>query len=241
MKKLLALSLRDTRNIGRDPILMIAVFTPLLLALCLRFGVPILSTMLKSQFGFVLTDHLTFFACMLLTIVPAMLGMLIGLLLLDERDEGLLSYYAVTPLMKKGYLFYRLGNPVAISFTFSIVLLFVAGLTQISVLKTVPAVLMLSLETPVIALFIAVAADNKVEGLAVAKASSILLLAPIINYFLQEQWQWVAMWLPTYWPSEALLAAEVDTGSYVLALLIGFALHVLLLWLFLRKFVNQQN
>lgn len=235
MNRVLALSLRDLRDIGRDPMLLVAMVGPLMLAVVIRFGLPFLSELLEVRFGWGLMEHEGFFACMLLSVVPLMLGMLIGLVLLDERDEDLLSYFAVTPLMKKGYLIYRLGSPVVLSFVLSLVALGAAGLTGYSAMQTLPAVVMLALEAPMVALLMAVVAGNKVEGLAVAKACGVLLLAPIANYFLQDQWQWVGMLLPTYWAAEAFL--EISGGVVV----IGFVYHGVALWWLMKRFMGQRN
>lgn len=48
-----------------------------------------------------------------------LLGILAEFIILDERDDHLLEYYAITPLQKSGYLGYRLLMPVIISFIFS--------------------------------------------------------------------------------------------------------------------------
>lgn len=235
MNRVLALSLRDLKDIGRDPMLMIAIVGPLLLATVIRFVLPFASPLLEVRFGFGLMEYGALFACLLLAMVPLMLGMLIGLVLLDERDEDLLSYFAVTPLMKKGYLVYRLASPVVLSFVLSLVALAAAGLAEYSATKAIPAVLMLALEAPMFALFMTVVAGNKVEGMAVAKAGGILLLAPFANYFLQDQWQWVGMLLPTYWAAEAFL----EPGGR--AVVVGFVFHGVVLWGLMRRFMGQRN
>ena len=44
-------------------------------------------------------------------LAPAMFCFVSAMVVLEERDEGLASYSAITPLGKKGYLLSRLGIP----------------------------------------------------------------------------------------------------------------------------------
>ncbi|MNR30567.1 hypothetical protein D3C85_1480320 [compost metagenome] len=96
MNKYRALLLNDTRQIMTDPMLMASLFGPLLLLVMARFCFPLLSGWLERHYQFDLSMYTDFSAAFLLIIIPLLPGSMAGLLMLDERDENMIAYYAVT-------------------------------------------------------------------------------------------------------------------------------------------------
>ena len=150
--------------------------------------------------------------------------------MLDERDERLIDYYAVTPLRKQGYYMYRLFLPVLITLLVS--LLYQA--------EHWPVLILLAVEAPIYALFLVAFAANKVEGLALSKLVGLLLIGAICAYFVPERWQWLAAPLPTYWPSRLYVSGFGHGQDFVLssgAFVLGLIFHLYLLYkLFVRCF-----
>jgi len=50
------------------------------------------------------------------------------------------------------------------------------------------------------ALFNATLAQNKVQGFAVMKATSIIPIPPLLAYYGDSGWQWLFGLVPSYWP-----------------------------------------
>ena len=109
MERYRALIIMDLRHAWKDPVLM-ALCSSLLLFLS-RFGFPVAVNWLDVNYSFHLEPYSGFAASLLIVTIPMLTGMLTGLLILDERDENVIAYYAVTPLMRKGYLLYRVTLP----------------------------------------------------------------------------------------------------------------------------------
>jgi len=104
----------------------------------------------------------------------------------------------------------------------------------------VPVVLLLGLEAPIIALFLAVFASNKVEGLALSKVTSVLLVAPIVSYLLASTWQMAAGILPSYWVMKAFLVGDAGLlGEYWLYAGVGAVYHGVLLLVLMRRFQKR--
>jgi fluoroquinolone transport system permease protein len=85
-----------------------------------------------------------------------------------------------------------------------------------------------------VALGLAALAANKVQGLALMKASGVLLAAPLAIPFLPMPGQLLLGISPTYWPvrfSSALLAGEALGWAFFLA---GWLYSALLASLLLR-------
>jgi len=103
MKKYHTLFISDIRHAGLDPVLMVGIFAPLALLVVSRFGFPMAADWLTNGYAFDLYKYSSFAAIFLVVTFPMLTGMMTGLLMLDERDENVISYYAVTPLMRRGY------------------------------------------------------------------------------------------------------------------------------------------
>ena len=236
MKKIIALSVGDLKNITRDALLLMSILAPILLILVWKWGIPFLAEIIRSKLGFDLTQHYSFVMSFFALLTPMMLGILAGFIILDERDERILTFFAVTPLGKAGYLFYRLGSPVVLSFIFSFCGMLVIGLVDFSAVKSLPVHLMSALEAPLMALFLAVFAKNKVEGMALSKAIGVTFFAPFIGYLVKGPIQLLGGIVPPYWVTQAFLASLTPGGAYWFYILLGTFFHVMLIFILLKRF-----
>jgi len=234
MKKFITLVRNDLKNVSRDNFLVLIYCIPLLIAGLLRFGIPYATVLLSRWVD--LTEHYVFIMSFLVFLTPSFVGMVMGFMLLDDRDEDILSYMAVTPLSKGGYLLYRIIGPVIISFVMMYVTLFIANLTPIPVIRLIPIGIMAALAAPVLALMLAAFADNKIEGLAIYKLSSLIFLAPFAGYFIESDWQYIAGILPPFWVLKSFLACYRPFTGYWLFIVIGFVVHGIYIYLMLRRF-----
>jgi fluoroquinolone transport system permease protein len=238
MRKMITLSLGDLKNIRRDGILILSLLGPVLLAPVLRFGLGPFTGFLQDLVGLDLSLHYPFIMSFLALLTPMMLGILAGFIILDERDENILTYYAITPLTKTGYLLYRILAPVVLGFGLTYLLLAFVGLTELNYLRLFPVIFMASLEAPMLALFLGAFAANKVEGLAVSKAMGITFMAPLAGYLVESNWQLLAGLFPPYWVTQAFLAAGGGEG-YVFYTLGGLLVHGLAIWILVKKFAAR--
>src|SRR5690554_1900030 len=205
-KRIAALVLGDYKNITRDPMLIMMSFALLLIILLVRTVLPDLTAFLREDLGFNLFPYYSFIAGFLTLITPMLFGTVMGFVLLDERDEGILTYISVTPLRKRGFLLYRLFLPVIFSVLCSLLFLGTTLLIPFSFCWLLPITVVASLEAPMLTLFLAAFADNKVEGLALAKGMGILYIAPFIGRFVESNWQLLAGISPPYWITKAVEA-----------------------------------
>src|SRR5690606_38695474 len=153
---------------------------------------------------------------------------------------NLIAYFAVTPLMRKGYLIYRSMLPLILSTVFTLMFLLFSGLTEFH-LELFLMLVLLVIEAPWFALLVAAFSANKVEGLALYKIGALLFIAgPIITFFVPDVWQWVGVLIPTYWP--AILFMAGDEGELFPVLYnfgIGFVFHFMLLLMTIRLFIKR--
>jgi fluoroquinolone transport system permease protein len=233
MKKVLALALHDVKNVYRDLILNMACLAPLLLAVFLKVTMPFANRLVLDFFSVELYDYSLFIMSVVLLLTPVLIGMMSGLMLLEERDDEMLSYYAITQLTKQGFLVYRLFFPMLIGFIVSLIVMFIVHLVPID-WKLCFVLLLMVFETPVVALFIACFAKNKVEGLALAKVTTFLLTTPLVIHFVNSKWAMLGMILPPYWAVK-LFVNNTNEWFWV-QFVIGLCIHILVINLLLKRF-----
>ncbi|MBE7555181.1 MAG: hypothetical protein HS126_29375 [Anaerolineales bacterium] len=236
MRVLQALGPIDAKNISRDPLLRWLVFYPLLLAGLIRWGAPLLTIRLMVQFQFDLTPYYPLLMSFVLLMTPMLAGMVIGFLLLDQRDDQTLTALQVTPLTLNGYMVYRLSLPILLSLVVTLLIFPLAGLVEISLASLLLAALSAAPLAPFYALTLAAFAANKVQGFALTKALGVLLIPPLMAYFVPPPWQWVFGLVPLYWPVKIFWLLYADTPGYVFYVVIGLLYQLLLLFLLLRRF-----
>lgn len=241
MKKYRMLFISDIRHTGLDPVLMVGIFAPLALLVVSRFGFPMIADWLTNGYAFDFYKYSSFAAIFLVMTFPMLTGMMTGLLMLDERDENVISYYAVTPLMRRGYMLYRLVLPSLLCTFLSSLFFIVSGLSSFQ-LEHIYILILLAFEAPCFALFLASFAANKVEGLALSKIGGLFIAGPIVAYFVPSPWQFIGAWIPTYWPAKLFFVIEASSGFIVLAyFMVGLLFHSSLLSIMIRIFIKRAD
>jgi fluoroquinolone transport system permease protein len=232
-----ALGRIDAVNVRRDALLRWIVTLPLLIALMARFILPVIIGRLEETLHADLGGIYPVVAgYALLITAPVMCGTVIGFLLLDERDDRTLLALRVTPLPPGGYVAWRLSLPVLLSIIITLVIFPLAGLGSPGVLRLLVCALAASPLAPLVALALAVFAQNKVQGFALVKASGVFQIAPLVAYFIGPAWQPAFGVIPTYWPAKTLWAFQQGEASGWLWLAAGLAYQLLLLAALLRRF-----
>ena len=227
----------DTVAIRRDSLLRWMMVLPVGIALMARLLLPGVVMQLETLLQIELHTYASLLiSYALLVITPVMLGMIIGFLLLDQRDDRTLIALQVTPLSLNSYLVYRLAVPMVAGFVMTLVAFFVAGLVDKTMLPLVVAALAATPLAPIVALALPVFAENKVQGFALMKASSILQIAPVIAIITQSNWQYLFGILPTYWPAKLYLSLQSGDPLSLLYLVLALINQTLLLFLLLRRF-----
>lgn len=210
----------DIRNIRRDSMISWMILLPVMLALFMRWGVPPITARLMQQYNF---DFTTYYPVLLayffVGMCPMIFGALIGFLLLDEKDDKTLTALQVTPLPLNSYILYRVAIPVILT----IVLMFIIFPLSNMVIFNPRTIFLTAISAapmaPMLALFFASFAQNKIQGFALMKLTGVVLLAPVFAYFVTSNWELAFGLLPTYWPLKVywmLSAGETNVWLYVI-------------------------
>lgn len=209
----------DLRNIRRDGMVSWMVFIPLLMAALMRWGVPPLNARLLERYDFDLTVYYpVLLAYFFIGMCPMVLGVVIGFLLLDEKDDQTLTALQVTPLPLNSYILYRVMIPIILTVGLMFVIFPLADLTPFDLRTILLSAIAAAPMAPMLALFLASVAQNKIQGFALMKLTGIVLFVPIVAYFAPSGWEPAFGIFPTYWPMKVywlLYAGEANVWLYV--------------------------
>lgn len=231
----------DIKQVQRDSLLRWLIIYPLIIALLLRFAVPALTDALADTFD--LSAYYVLLVGYICLTAPMLTGTVVGFLLLDERDENTLQAQLVTPIPLPTYVSYRVATPALIGIVQSIIVVPLLGLVEVPLLALVGVGLVGGLFAPIVALFFASFAENKVQGFALMKIIGALGLLAVVAYFVPMPWQDLAVLvLPPFWTVKALwIAAGDSSGSYALYLLGSLLVQVGVLALLVRRFQHMAH
>lgn len=227
----------DIRNVRRDSMTSWMIFIPIVLALLIRWGVPPLTARLIEQYNFNLAEYYpVILAYLFIGMSPMTFGVVIGFLLVDEKDDNTLTALQVTPLPLSNYLVYRVAIPIILTFGLMFVIFPVANLTPFNSQAIFFSAIAAAPMAPMLALTIASVAQNKVQGFAVMKLLGIVLLAPVFAYFASPGWELVFGIFPTYWPMKVYWLLDAGQTNIWLPLLIAVIYQSLLTALLAKRF-----
>lgn len=220
MKLVSALGMNDVRTIRRDSLLTYLLIAPWILVLFLR----LLSTYPQYE-----SFYPVALALFIILEIPMLAGVAFGFLMLDERDDRILTALQVTPVSVNSYTLYRIITTTIFSFIYVMITLPVTGLMDNSLwVKVIPVALVASLFSIVTLLLLVGFANNKVEGLAIMKAFGIMMIGPLADFWIASDWKLLLGILPTYWPVKAFwLILEGETAW----LYLGIGLIYALVWI----------
>jgi fluoroquinolone transport system permease protein len=205
----------DLRLIWRDGFLLtFLVFVTPLFCLGLRWIAPGVGEMvsewveLEPYYGLILANALV-------AGEPVMLGFVIGVLFIEERDEGTLLALQASPLSLRVFLGYRMIAAMLINVVLTAIGVHLSGLVTISWLELVASAALASLAIPVVALVYAVFVKNKVQGLMFLKPVQIWGGLPTLLFFVPAPWNWLgSIPGPLYYPMRLFWSATSGQAEW---------------------------
>lgn len=220
------LVLADFRNWVRDPMLGIAAVGPLVLAVCIRIGEPVITDLTTPVFELssyypLITGSMTVFG-------PQIYGFIVGMFILEDRELGVLTAYRTSPLSGRRYLLYRGLTAYVSSLVATLPALVVIDLTSVPPAVIVGTAVVGALGGPLIAFVLATTSANTIEGLALSKLLNLVVIGPaLVIAVVPEPLQFVSGVVPMYWPVKAFVAGAGGDPAWVWYLLAGIVAHTL--------------
>ena len=208
----------DLRLIWRDGFLLLMILVLPLTCLAFRWLLPYLAGVvapwveLEPYYGLILAGFVV-------GQQPIMLGALVGILFIEERDEGTLLALQASPLSLRNFLGYRLLAAMGLSVGLTSIGVPLAGLVSVSFLELLAAAALASLAVPVVALAYAIYMQNKVQAVTAIKLVQNWAVLPALLYFVPSPWQWIgSIPGPLYYPMRLFWSAAEGAAEWWLIL-----------------------
>ncbi|MDI6218118.1 ABC transporter permease [Clostridioides difficile] len=200
MKRILSSTIQVFKQIKSDPMMFAACFSPFIMGILIKFGIPFLERITK----FSLQAYYPIFDLLLSIMAPVLLCFAFAMITLEEIDDKVSRYFSITPLGKSGYLFTRLGVPSIISAVIAFIVLLLFSLEKLSIGMTICLALLGSVQAIIVSLMIITLSSNKLEGMAVTKLAALTLLGIPAPFFIDSYYQFSVGFLPSFWVAKAM-------------------------------------
>lgn len=220
----------------RDMMLFAAGLAPVFFGFLFRFAIPYFEGFLTGWFHIsaVLSPSYALIDIFYAMLSPSMFCFVSAMVSLEEADEKTAAYLFITPLGKTGYLAARLGVPAAAAFLITVILFPVFKLTPFSPLAVLLFSAVGTLQGVASALLVLTFSANKLEGMAVAKLSTLTVSVAAIPFFIKGNVQYALGWMPSFWIGKA---ACRDSLFYLFP---AFALSAVWIGVLLKRYLRKR-
>lgn len=213
----------QNRSLLRDPISLFLSIIPFLIFLIIKYGLPVLDGYINKWVD--IYDYYKFIKFMLFMISPMLLGMVLGLLLMDERDQDVLTFIDITPFSLNRYIALKSLIGGVIGFIFNIILALL--IKEPFSFRIISTFVLSSFLVPFYALLIFKLSKNKVEALTKGKLLTFTIAGGIIPYFVSSRWTFLLGIFPPYWIERVYFSST--TIEIIIFLIAGLFLNMIFL------------
>jgi ABC-2 type transport system permease protein len=149
--------------------------------------------------------------------ISLMFGFLIGLALVNDKEEGTDRAIKVTPVTKFDYFVGHSIFPFLLTLLFAIVGLLGLRLGNVNMLQTYTATIASFSITLLIGLLLGGLGSNENEAIGIGKLIGMLLGLSILGgTLLPDNWMWAVWWSPVYWAFSVMRDIFSDTATWAL-------------------------
>jgi fluoroquinolone transport system permease protein len=233
MKQLFTVLNNDLRLIFRDKSLLIMFFLPLIIVLLCREGVPYLTEFIPQipRYYWIIVAGFT-------SVTASTPSFLLGFIILDERDENIHNILRILPLPQNFILKSRILFIIFLGFIFSLTILIFNGLVHYGFFETVALAVLFSFIPPVLTFAITAFARNKIEAATMYKGLSLVLILPVIAFFVDEIWKYFFGIIPFFWTFEAVYVTG-NPLKFLFSFMVSFIFHSMVSILLYRIYCKK--
>lgn len=230
MEKLIKVALNDFKLIFRDGSLRFFFIFPVLSIFVVRYGFPYVADSFEVLRGYI--PILLMAATMQSSL---MFGFIYSMVLIDEKDTKVAKVYGVLPVSNFWFVISRLVAPFAFSTFGTFLMLLVEPFYGLSIVENLVYSALAGLVAPVMALFVATVAKNKIEGMTWQKLFNLPVSLPLLAFFVPASVSFLFAILPTHWAYQGFSRMIVGEG-FLFFFAVGFFYSFVLIWILGRRF-----
>jgi len=228
----------EFRNIIRDRMYTFFMVYPIIMGTIGYFLIPYIE---EQDPGTIWGKVLAMF---FIIITGYIFGALTAFTLLDDKDDSVLMSLKITPISVQAYVKVKLTVSFIFGFIATIAIIYGTGFIAGASIGTVLLIATLgALQAPGVALIVNSFAENKVEGFVIMKLSGLILILPVLAFFISGAIQNILGIAPGYWAARIIELELVpsEQGSALLTFLAGVSYNLILTWLLLKLYTKKAN
>ena len=193
----------DFTSILREPVVGLMALAPLFMVLAFKaltvFLLPYLWDYIPAHI-----DILSYILVTLMLATPIMMGVVMGFLMLDDRDGRMIELYYVTPLGASGYLTNRILFSFITTFFYTGFNYLILGVYTLTLWKLFFVAVLSALFAASTGLLFFALASDKIKGLTYAKGMNMLIIFAYSELLGIDWFHKMSAIFPTYWLSDII-------------------------------------
>lgn len=210
----------DKAYMKKDPMVLICLSMPIFMFVFYRL------VLMKME---IVVPYLKYIEYIFIGMTALTSGVGVGFRILDDKDENMLKFYAVTPIGLSGYFKYRIL--CSMGFTLIGISLLLFGMNRFDE-NTLWIIIQSFLLAPLAMGGLAVLCKNKIQGLTCMKLISLILFVPFIRLLGDGPYYKLLYLLP----NDSLYCFIVEGSMPAMMYMFNIALVLMMLyWLFKIK------
>lgn len=215
----LRIFISDLKVIMRDPIMALLFFIPLVIGVIFKLLIHFLLPMTLEyiQFSLPLEPYLL---SMTFHMTPYMLGVVMGFMMLDDKDGNILDLVMVTPFGRRGYLLNRILFVSIFTFIYTLINYSILNLAHLNILSLLYISILLSIFTASIGLLFFRIASDKIIGLTYAKILNFVIIFVFADFIKADWFIYVAGAFPTFWITRLITDPGVVNNYFIAGVVI---------------------
>lgn len=230
MKTLIKAAINDFRLVFRDNSLKVFLILPLFIFPVVRYGFPYVIEIYSF-----LREYINIFLMFAVMQGAITFGFIYSMVLVDEKDTNVAKVYGILPISKFWFVIFRLIPPFLLASLATFLLLLFQTFYDLPVIANLAFSALTGFTAPLMIIFIAIIAKNKIEAMTWQKLFSIPLYLPILAFFVPTFVSTILAIFPTFWTYQGF-DSLIKGGNFLIYILIGFAHSILLLAWMVKKF-----
>ncbi len=233
----------ELSNIFRDRMNVFFVLFPVILGVIGYYTIPMIEESVAP------TNPIASIVAMFMILMTGYIfGAVTAFTLLDDRDDNVLISLKITPVSVRFYVFLKLVITYIFGFIASVLLIYATNFLPDSSFGTIIMIASISaLQGPFLALLVNSLARNKVEGFVMMKTSGLILILPILVFFVFDWKELFLIVSPSFWSARMiqmeLLPMYNDQlpFTFIVYFIGGIVFNILFSWLFFKLFIKKAN
>lgn len=224
----------DLKRLIREPMMVLMFLTPLLITIVFKLMLTFLVPFIENYIAFDLVPYYHYILAFVLVLNPGILGIVMGFMMIEDKDGKIFELLSITPLGKRGYMIMRLIFVFVSTFIYTLYSYFILDIYSVSFLVLMYISVLLSIYGSLIGMLLFIMATDKVKGLTYAKGFNILMLF-VLGDLISIKWlRILSSFFPTYWISKI-----IAQPNNLLVMLGGLIVH--LVWFYSIRLKSNQS